>query len=149
MRLSAVVLTLLVCGTSFAEPKRGESCDEDNVCPAGLSCVHYKGIRGDSGPELSTCERRCSMRRHNCPEGEACVNVADGPGSVCMTTNRKPKPPKTGEHPKPAGGDHAAPTSADRPAPTSGHPPNPESDHRPTAPPGHSPPDHGGSTIEK
>src|SRR5690606_25899979 len=60
----------------------GQPCDDGDGCQAGASCVSYYGIAGPSGPEFKSCEITCAGKGA-CPEGTACVTVADGPGEVC------------------------------------------------------------------
>lgn len=67
------------CGSPA--PGQGEDCPDD-VCAAGLTCVHYYGIAGPSGPLFKSCEIPCD-RTAECPEGQQCVTIADGPGQVC------------------------------------------------------------------
>ncbi len=63
-------------------PGQGEPCAAGDLCAPGLSCVHYYGIAGPSGPEFTSCEIPCSDD-DVCPEGQRCRLVADGPGQVC------------------------------------------------------------------
>lgn len=62
----------------------GEKCGADDACPAGQTCVSYLGIAGGNGPTFKSCEIKCA--KETCPDGTACVTIADGPGQVC----RKP-----------------------------------------------------------
>ena len=64
-------------------PTQGEDCRATDVCAEGLTCVHYFGIAGPSGPEFATCEIPCS-NDHDCPTAQQCVTIADGPGTVCV-----------------------------------------------------------------
>lgn len=67
---------------------QGQSCAEEGAqCDNGLSCVSYYGIAGPSRPEFKTCEIQCSTSgsTNQCPTGQSCVTVADGPGLVCQT----------------------------------------------------------------
>lgn len=59
----------------------GQPCGEDGLCLAG-TCERYYGIAGAKGPELSSCEIRCS-NAEPCPTGTRCLTIADGPGEVC------------------------------------------------------------------
>ncbi|MDP2140271.1 MAG: hypothetical protein Q8L20_05615 [Gammaproteobacteria bacterium] len=65
---------------------QGESCTVASgaQCDTGLSCLSYYGIAGPSGPEFRTCEISCAAPGSQCPNGQACVTVADGPGQVCQ-----------------------------------------------------------------
>ena len=65
---------------------QGESCKVTSgaQCDTGLSCLSYYGVAGASGPEFRTCEIPCSASASQCPGGQACVTVADGPGQVCQ-----------------------------------------------------------------
>jgi hypothetical protein len=63
-------------------PQQGEACGAGDACAAGLTCVHYYGIAGPSGPEFTSCEIPCS-ESGDCPEDQACTFIADGPGNVC------------------------------------------------------------------
>lgn len=65
---------------------QGESCSVASgaQCDTGLSCLSYYGIAGPSGPEFRTCEISCAAPGSQCPRGQACVTVADGPGQVCQ-----------------------------------------------------------------
>lgn len=69
-------------GVCEVAPGQGEGCPDD-VCDVGLTCVHYYGIAGPSGPEFATCEIPCSSDR-DCPSDQQCVTIADGPGTVCQ-----------------------------------------------------------------
>lgn len=84
MRVFAVItLFLMACATtSVAKPKQGEPCDANGKCATGLTCVRYRGIAGARGPELTSCEVRCGAGGQ-CPEGQTCRTIADGPGQVC------------------------------------------------------------------
>ena len=65
---------------------QGESCTVASgaQCDTWLSCLSYYGIAGPSGPEFRTCEISCAAPGSQCPSGQACVTVADGPGQVCQ-----------------------------------------------------------------
>lgn len=76
-----------------AGPGQGEPCGPGDACGVtpGLECLHYFGIAGPQGPEFTTCEIPCDPNVdcgpntdcNPCPAGQACVTIADGPGSVC------------------------------------------------------------------
>jgi len=88
-----IALTLMACGSSKPRPTvpegepveptvgQGEPCDEA-TCEDDLTCVEYYGIAGPSGPKFTACEIPC-VDDTPCPEGQACVTIADGPGQVC------------------------------------------------------------------
>ena len=59
----------------------GQPCVADGTCAAG-SCVTYHGIAGPRGPAFTSCEVTCADGK-GCPDGTACITVADGPGAVC------------------------------------------------------------------
>lgn len=61
--------------------KLGQPCAADGTCAAG-SCVTYYGIAGPRGPAFTSCEVTCADGK-GCPDGTACITVADGPGAVC------------------------------------------------------------------
>lgn len=61
--------------------KLGQPCATDGTCAAG-SCVTYYGIAGPRGPAFTSCEVTCADGK-GCPDGTACITVADGPGAVC------------------------------------------------------------------
>jgi hypothetical protein len=63
-------------------PKQGEKCPVGQ-CAVGLSCVEYYGVAGTKGPKLTSCEIACPKGQGDCPNGQLCVTVADGPGKVC------------------------------------------------------------------
>jgi hypothetical protein len=63
--------------------KLGDPCEEDGACPTGMACKAYFGFAGPSGPEFKSCELECGGARGGCPSGSTCVQIADGPGSVC------------------------------------------------------------------
>jgi hypothetical protein len=66
---------------------QGASCPSEG-CPAPLDCVTYCGFAGcgGNGSSLSTCEIPCSLANGNtdCPAGQSCFSVSDGPGEVCQ-----------------------------------------------------------------
>jgi len=84
------VLLLIGCATaSQAKPKQGEPCDAKGKCARGLTCVHYAGVAGARGPQLTSCEIKCGDETKGvCPKGQKCVTIADGPGQVCRPEAR-------------------------------------------------------------
>ena len=64
-------------------PARGDQCGDGDACADGLQCVHYYGIAGPRGPELTSCETPCKDDPTVCTDGTKCVKIADGPGDVC------------------------------------------------------------------
>jgi hypothetical protein len=62
----------------------GQPCSDACVAPA--KCEHFSGIAGPRGPQLSSCELRCADDGAACPDGTACITIADGPGRVCRPT---------------------------------------------------------------
>lgn len=62
---------------------QGQRCSEAGTCNDGLECVTYYGIAGAKGPKFTSCEIRCTSGKGGCPDGQSCVTIADGPGSVC------------------------------------------------------------------
>ena len=46
-------------------------------------CIEFYGIAGPAGPKLSSCEIPCDKPGAQCPHGQKCVTIADGPGQVC------------------------------------------------------------------
>jgi len=68
-------------GADDTLPKQGEPCP-DRVCAEGLTCVEYYGIAGPSGPLFTSCEVRCG-EKGQCPCGQQCTTIYDGPGQVC------------------------------------------------------------------
>jgi hypothetical protein len=66
----------------------GEPCGEQ-TCPPGKSCIMYYGIAGAVGPKFTACEVKCNPGgKPGCPAGQACVTIADGPGSVCRPSEK-------------------------------------------------------------
>ncbi|MGM0577918.1 MAG: hypothetical protein ACQEXJ_19485 [Myxococcota bacterium] len=64
---------------------QAEDCTGDVVCEGdveGLLCVEYYGIAGPSGPTFASCEIPC-VDNADCPTGQSCGTIADGPGDVC------------------------------------------------------------------
>ena len=59
--------------------QQGDSCPPDGCAPP-LECLTYCGISCDV--KFSTCEIPCDQGQA-CPDGQTCVNIADGPGNVC------------------------------------------------------------------
>jgi hypothetical protein len=66
-------------------PGQGQPCDKGN-CGQGLMCVEFYGVAGPAGPKLSSCEIPCDKPGAQCPHGQKCVTIADGPGQVCRGT---------------------------------------------------------------
>jgi len=64
------------------KPAMGEPCGEADACANGLTCVSYYGIAGPRGPQFKSCEIKCTVDG-DCPSGNRCATVADGPGQVC------------------------------------------------------------------
>jgi hypothetical protein len=66
---------------------QGASCPATG-CPAPLECVSYCGFAGcgGNGGTLSSCEIPCNVDNGDadCPAGQTCFSVADGPGEVCQ-----------------------------------------------------------------
>ncbi len=62
-------------------PAQGEKCPNGR-CDEGLECVEYYGIAGARGPRFTSCEIRCKGDG-DCPQGQRCATIADGPGQVC------------------------------------------------------------------
>ena len=60
----------------------GDPCSPDGKCADGMTCVKYYGVAGPSGPEFSSCEVKCGLKK-KCPSGTTCRTIHDGPGSVC------------------------------------------------------------------
>jgi len=63
-------------------PEQGEPCGAGDACASGLTCVHYYGVAGPSGPEFATCEIPCQSDA-DCPSDQGCFVIPDGPGQVC------------------------------------------------------------------
>jgi len=82
MRILLTVAFLLGSSPLFAKPKQGEPCDAQGECAKGLTCVRYRGVAGAAGPEMTSCEIRCSSKIR-CPKSQKCTIIADGPGQVC------------------------------------------------------------------
>lgn len=53
------------------------------LCDKPQVCLEYYGVAGPSGPRFASCEIPCGEGRAACPEDQACVTIADGPGQVC------------------------------------------------------------------
>ncbi|HNS98509.1 MAG TPA: hypothetical protein PLJ27_06155 [Polyangiaceae bacterium] len=73
-------------------PQQGEVCGVGDACAVGLTCVHYYGIAGPSGPEFRSCEIPCTQGS-DCPKDQACTLIADGPGHVCRPSSDAPCDP--------------------------------------------------------
>lgn len=69
-------------GADDTLPQQGDPCSE-RVCAEGLTCVEYYGIAGPSGPLFTSCEIRCGEKAGQCPCGQQCITIYDGPGQVC------------------------------------------------------------------
>ena len=68
----------------LATVPQGDDCSDPGTrCEAGTSCLPYFGIAGGSGPLFQTCEIPCRTVA-DCPTGQDCVTIADGPGQVCL-----------------------------------------------------------------
>ena len=82
---AVIVLFLIACATTgAAKPKQGEPCDATATCARGLTCVRYYGVAGARGPQMTSCEIKCGEGTEGqCPKGQACTTIADGPGQVC------------------------------------------------------------------
>jgi hypothetical protein len=65
-----------------ALPSLGDPCGANDACGSGLECISYYGIAGPRGPQFKTCEIRCKVAE-DCPSGNRCATIADGPGQVC------------------------------------------------------------------
>lgn len=68
-------------------PGQGEPCP-DRVCANNLTCVEYYGFAGPAGGVLTSCEIPCGPA-DQCPSGQSCITVADGPGQVCRPVERQ------------------------------------------------------------
>jgi hypothetical protein len=86
-----VFLTVVACATGsvpgkpagHATHKQGEPCDAAGQCGGKpLECVKFYGIAGARGPQFTSCEIRCG-ENGECPKGQSCRTIADGPGQVC------------------------------------------------------------------
>lgn len=99
MRAVLIALTLFACSRSAQKtdampatpptapaqasgPGQGQPCD-NGACGQGLMCVEFYGVAGPAGPKLSSCEIPCDKTGSQCPHGQKCVTIADGPGQVC------------------------------------------------------------------
>jgi hypothetical protein len=94
MRLAIFVAVLACASIVAAKPKQGEPCPAGK-CAKGLTCIKYRGFAGAAGPELSSCEVRCS-KAGKCAKGQSCVTIADGPGQVCRPEEKPAAAPATG-----------------------------------------------------
>ncbi|HEY4242217.1 MAG TPA: hypothetical protein VGM88_20510 [Kofleriaceae bacterium] len=57
-------------------------CGPSDACVAPTTCMHYFGIAGKRGGELTSCEIACKQDA-DCPvEHRHCVAVADGPSGL-------------------------------------------------------------------
>jgi len=68
-------------------PRTSSDTDPNSGCDRGLSCVSYYGIAGPRGPLFASCEIKCADTS-DCPGGQTCVTIADGPGEVCRPGGR-------------------------------------------------------------
>jgi len=59
---------------------QGQPCSGGETCADGLECVDYWGI---DGAKRASCEIPCKGTPE-CPDGQVCAVVSDGPGSVCI-----------------------------------------------------------------
>ena len=69
---------------------QGQACPSAG-CPAPLECVTYCGFAGCGGNgngSFSTCEIKCDPGKggSDCPAGQTCFSVSDGPDNVCQPT---------------------------------------------------------------
>lgn len=73
---------------SAADPRpgQGEPCP-DRVCANNLTCMEYYGFAGERGGVLTSCEIPCGAA-DQCPSGQSCITIADGPGQVCRPVER-------------------------------------------------------------
>jgi hypothetical protein len=62
-------------------PGQGEPCPDD-LCVQGLTCLKYYGFAGERGGLFTSCEIPCGAA-DECPRGQSCILIADGPGQVC------------------------------------------------------------------
>ncbi len=69
-------------GFGVVVPQGGDCSAAGALCSDGLTCVEYYGIGGGSGPLFKTCEIPCK-ENYDCPDGQTCILIADGPGYVC------------------------------------------------------------------
>lgn len=53
------------------------------LCEPPTVCLEYYGVAGPAGPKFVSCEVPCGEGRDECPEGQQCITIADGPGQVC------------------------------------------------------------------
>lgn len=68
---------------SFTLDGVGDSCDADDDCGEGQSCLAYVAFTGQT---IASCHVDCDVPGEGsaiCPAALTCVSVADGPGSVC------------------------------------------------------------------
>ena len=62
-------------------PGQGEPC-LDGRCARGLTCIEYYGIGGPAAGLFTSCEIPCGPAGE-CPRGQSCITIYDGPGQVC------------------------------------------------------------------
>ncbi|MCP4694290.1 MAG: hypothetical protein GY859_40025 [Desulfobacterales bacterium] len=70
-------------GSMVSVAQGGDCSAEGAVCRRPTACVEYYGIGGAAGPLFKTCEIPCE-EDYNCPDGQNCILIADGPGHVCQ-----------------------------------------------------------------
>jgi eight-cysteine-cluster-containing protein len=68
-------------GPTSTLPEQGQPC-ADGRCAPGLECLTFFGVAGPKGGTQNSCELRCGGGRQ-CPRGQSCATISDGPGSVC------------------------------------------------------------------
>lgn len=75
-------------GNAQGTPGQGMPCPEGR-CAKGLSCLKYYGFAGMRGPAFTSCEIPCAGQGQ-CPAGQSCITIADGPGMVCRGKEQPP-----------------------------------------------------------
>ena len=86
--LAILVISLVACvdeptvQSTVTTPSLGEPCGDHDACPEGTTCITYYGVAGAAGPQLKSCEIRCTDDSM-CPAGDRCTDIVDGPGEVC------------------------------------------------------------------
>ena len=73
-------------------PEQGQPC-VDGRCAPGLECLTFFGVAGPKGGTQNSCELRCGGGRQ-CPRGQSCAQISDGPGSVCRDDSQFAPAPK-------------------------------------------------------
>lgn len=81
LTILAFAILTLVFACCEPLPGQGDSCTVD-PCPNHLECSSYYGVGGDSGPLFASCEIPCRTNL-DCPIGQVCCTIYDGPGQVC------------------------------------------------------------------